>query len=161
MSDKYYKLHTIIEENYKLEKFHKIIKALEETIPLYKELVESEKREFGDFSTNYSVALEKGGLIAFAIGEIDLLKKIESELRSIPETQNWADRAKEFIENCEIGNQIINVVSENPGISQLEIKQKIELKDQSEISFIIYWLAKVNRLTRNKYGRSYKLYPKE
>jgi hypothetical protein len=156
--DKYYKLHDQIIELMKAKRFREVSRAVEQTIPLYKDLVTKTKREYGVFDLQTSVAIEKGGKIVAALGMIDILHKLESTLRSIPEIQSWAEEAARLVEDSDIGNRIIQLVREIPGISQLKLKDKLHIDDQKRISNVVYWLEKVGRTKREKEGKSYKLF---
>ena len=107
---KYFDLAERINENYKSGRFLEVLRDLEETITLYKKLVVSTIKEYGNFDIKSSDALEKGGHIAVGFGKSELLKKLEFELRNIPETQVWADFANKLIEDCYFGDEIVKII---------------------------------------------------
>jgi len=156
--DKYYVLHDKIIQSMKARRFEDVLSAVQETIPLYKDLVQKTKREYGAFDIQTSIAVDKGAKVAAALGRNDILKSMESTLRQISETGKCADDVAKLIEDSTIGNRIVQLVEQHPGLVQRELKAVLLAADQSRISNICYWLEKVGRVRREKEGKSYKLF---
>jgi len=156
--EKYYALHERIIESLRNSRFQSVVDAVEETIPLYRELVRQTKAEYGKFDIEVSVAIEKGGKVVAAMGRQDILRIMERTLRDIQETKSWAENVAHLIEDSEIGDGIVQVVQQNPGIEQGKLKSRLAVDDGKRIANIAYWLEKVGRIRREKEGTKYRLF---
>jgi hypothetical protein len=156
--DRYYVLHERIMESMRARRFQDVVAAVAETIPLYNDLVRKTKREYGSFDLETSIAIDKGGKVVAALGRQDILRELERTLRSIPETQMWAEDAARLIEDSETGNRIVGLVCENPGILQASLKERLPGTDGVRIRYIVYWLNKVGRIRQEGEGKSYRLF---
>ena len=79
------------------------------------------------------------------------LKKIEDNLEELIEKENLLKWLKP---------KLLNIVIENPGVLQSDIYKMFDAELKSEVSNQLYLLYANGLITREKSGRSYKLYIK-
>lgn len=84
------------------------------------------------------------------------LKDLENNLEDLEE--KYKKRAffeTEILPNLE--NELLKIIKENPGIIQKDIYKKFDQDLKSDISSLLYFMAKDGKIKREKAGNSYKL----
>lgn len=80
------------------------------------------------------------------------LKKIEDNLDELIEKENLIKRLKP---------ELLKIIKEEPGVVQSELYKRFDPQLKPEISNQLYLLSAHGAITREKSGRSYKLYVKD
>jgi len=158
--DRYFDLHARIEDAIRSDDYRTVASCVKNSIPLFQALVEETKRDYGRFDIQRSVAVDKGGRVLAAMGDIVGLKEMHRRLERIPELQDWRIFVEGLLEDVEIGEKIIAVVKQTPGIRQFDMKGTVGTADGRRIATICLWLEKVGRLRRERQGRSFTLSPR-
>lgn len=84
------------------------------------------------------------------------LKKLEDNLEALEEKYNKRVLFEsEILPNLE--NEVLKIIKENPGIIQKDIYKKFDQDLKSDISSLLYFMAKDGKIKREKAGNSYKL----
>ena len=84
------------------------------------------------------------------------LKELEDNLEALEEKYNKRVLFEsEILPNLE--NEVLKIIKENPGIIQKDIYKRFDPDVKSDISSLLYFMAKDGKIKREKAGNSYKL----
>lgn len=91
----------------------------------------------------------------------DNFKKTQNE--TLEYTLNNLTKVINSLETCEnmylkVKTDMFSIIENNPGILQMDLYKKFDLRYKESLKFIIYHLEKSNCITRQKKGRSYSLF---
>ena len=74
------------------------------------------------------------------------------------ETRDWADYTALRIADVELSNQILALISSEPGTVQSSLKSQFTSIEPERLRELCSWLNRVGRIRREKKGSSYALY---
>jgi len=154
---RYFTLHDEIGEATRVGDVRRVLDLAKEAAPLIPCLVRETKREFGVFDIQNSRAVELGGRLLAAMGDVAALREMERILSSLPDTRSWADLIRAYLDDTIAGETILRRVRADPGILQTKLRDSMAA-DPAHVSELCYWLARVGRLRRIREGRSYALF---
>jgi len=157
--DKYFALHARLEAAVTTANYPEAARCASASIPLFQALVDETTHDYGRFDIKHSVAVESGGRVLAALGDHATLEQMLRVLQCIPDLSAWSATAAGLLEDSQLGERILNIVADSPGIIQIDLKSRLDINDGRRIATICLWLNKVGRLQRHKHTGSYALFP--
>jgi hypothetical protein len=121
--------------------------------------VRSTKRSFGSFDITSIPALEVGGTMLALVGDDEGLDEMRRIVASSRALEPWAYEVEEHEENRKLFAAILEAVRQNPGCRQTNVKSLVGMEDGRRVSTLIAWLEKAGRITREKQGKTYAVWP--
>ena len=88
------------------------------------------------------------------------LKHIEENFNQLLQEENQRKEKERLIDEMSTGLdvELLSIIQNNPGILQSDIYGKYDPVLKEKISEILYFMNRDGKITREKCGRSYKLY---
>ena len=155
---RYFQLHESIKSAVQAARYTDALRFVKASIPLIPVLVRDTKRRFGTFDILESEAVLTGGKLMAALGDVAGLQDMHRVLSSMPETREWADHTALRIADVELSNQLLALVSTEPGTIQSSLKSRFSSIEPERMRELCAWLNRVGRLRREEKGNSYALY---
>jgi len=121
--------------------------------------VRSTKRLSSSFDISSVPALEIGGTMLALVGDDEGLSEVRRIITSNRELDPWIETIAKHEEDRRLFTAISEVVRQNPGCRQTEMKSLVGIEDGHRLSTLIGWLEKARKITRKKQGKTYSIWP--
>lgn len=121
--------------------------------------VQSTTRSYGFFNVSSVPALEVGGTLLALVGDDEGLAEMRRIVTLNHDLEPWVATIEQHEENLKLFTSILEVTRQNPGCHQTDIKSLLGIEDGHRVSILISWLEKAGKLTREKLGKTYAIWP--
>lgn len=121
--------------------------------------VRSTKRSYGSFDISSVPALEVGGTLLALVGDDEGLAELRRIVTSNRDLDPWIDTIEQHEEDRRLFTAILEAVQQNPGCRQKDMKSLVGIEDGRRLSTLIGWLEKAGKITREKQGKTYAIWP--
>lgn len=123
--------------------------------------VRSTKGSFGSFDISSIPGLEVGGTMLALVGDDEGLAEMRKIVTSNRDLEPWADTIEQHEEDRKLFTAILEAARQNPGCRQKDMKSLVGKEDGRRVSTLIGWLEKAGKITREKQGKTYAIWPAE
>lgn len=121
--------------------------------------VRSTKRSYGSFDISSVPALEVGGTLLALVGDDEGLAEMRRIVTSNRALESWVDTIEQHEEDSRLFTVILEAVRQNPGCRQTDMKSLVNIEDGRRVATLIGWLEKAGKITREKQGKTYAIWP--
>lgn len=121
--------------------------------------VRSTKRSYGSFDISSVPALEVGGTLLALVGDDEGLAEMRRIVTSNRDLEPWVDTIEQHEEDRRLFTVILEAVRQNPGCRQTDMKSLVNIEDGRRVATLIGWLEKTGKITREKQGKTYAIWP--
>ena len=131
------------------------------SISLLEPLIEENKKEWGSFDIKSIPAIELGSIFYAIYGLRGQLLNLKEIVEYFPELEPWKKTMEKAFAMRELASRIYQHVKNNEGCLQKELKEALGVEDGSLISNVVYYMALVGKLDREKQGNTYALFVRQ
>lgn len=121
--------------------------------------VRTTKRSYGSFDISSVPALEVGGTLLALVGDHEGLAELRRIVTSNRDLDPWIGTIEQHEEDRRLFTAILEAVQQNPGCRQTDMKSLVGIEDGRRVSTLIGWLEKAGKITREKQGKTYAIWP--
>ena len=121
--------------------------------------VRSTKRSYGSFDISSIPALEVGGTLLALVGDDEGLAELRRIVTSNRDLDRWIETIERHEEDRRLFTAILEAVRQDPGCHQTDMKSFVGIEDGRRLSTLIGWLEKAGKITREKQGKTYAIWP--
>lgn len=154
-TDRYYDLlHTIRSD----DDWQKVLVACQESLRYLRSLVVECKRMTSDnrFDITEIPAIEIAAKYLAVLDRSEDLRRLRSAVKEHPELEGWLSRIDDAQTIMDYANRIYELARHEQGVLQKDLKTLLSI-DGSLAGEIVYYMAKIGRLSKSKEGNSNRL----
>ena len=104
-------------------------------------------------------AFEQGGTILALVRDRDSILRMAEIISSYEELHPWQEKITAHLSDLVVAKAIEDTVLANPHCLQTELKGLLQHSDGHQIAKLVSYLAKSERISRIRQGRTYRLLP--
>lgn len=157
--DRYFELLQLVEEAIRSNQFEAAERYVREGIQLLPDLVAETIQEYGSFDISASPVVERGAMLLALAGDRSGLETLRNNLSGIPTENPLMVATNKWLKATELIEDVLARVTKEPGIQQLSLRDEFASNAHEQFREVCYWLARTGRITRERHGRSYALWP--
>jgi hypothetical protein len=121
--------------------------------------VKQTQKEYGSFDIGSIPALEHGGKVLAFLGDDDGLAEMRRVVDVTPELGPWLEMMARHEEDRRLFASILAAVEITPGCLQTDLKGLLGEADGHRIGVLVSFCERAGKISRIRFGRSYKLMP--
>jgi hypothetical protein len=157
--DRYFKLFPLVEEAIRSNQFEAAERYFREGIRLLPDVVAETIEEYGSFDISASPVVEWGAMLLALAGDRLGLETLKNNLAGVPPENPLLTTTNNWLKAANLVEDVLARVKKEPGIHQLTLRDEIASNGHEQFCEVCYWLARTGRITRERSGRSYALWP--
>jgi hypothetical protein len=140
-------------------KYDEAAQIIGQTLDVLEPWLKEDKCEFDRFLIGSIPVFEQGGRILAFLGRDAELAKMATIIERHVEFEPWRETVAEHRADQGRFARILDIVSQQPGTLQTDMKQLLGEEDGRHVAILIGFLEKAGRIDRQKSGKTYKLVP--
>ncbi|HWP92591.1 MAG TPA: J domain-containing protein [Thermodesulfobacteriota bacterium] len=159
MTDDYFSTMAKMQEAISKRDYERAAQMARENMHQVPAFVRCTKQSYGSFDISSIPAFEVGGTMLALMGDDEGLAEMRGIVISDYDLEPWINVIEQHEEDRRLFENILEVVQQNPGCRQTDMKSLVGTEDGRRVSNLIGWLEKAGKIMREKQGKTYAIWP--